>query len=315
MFFFKFIKIMEIFISSHIVILLQFCCNCSVDNGSITNTDIKMNNSEFMAAAVLSVCAVCFSSCTDKGTEDGDGIRKPIAENITGKWDLSESYTKTDGVWKENTSTDGSDQTILIRTDGTAQIAKTDVSGQTSLTTVAWSADDNSDKLTVGPSEFTLLSLTSDEFAMSFHQAIDSDTGETLDGEFKWLLKRMDETQKTFAEKLVGKWVFNMSYEKKDGVWSESSFGLPDAGWYSYDGNGDCTAYSRSGDSELTVEMKWSVNNDTGELVWISEETKSSVMIDINEAGDELSVFYSNNFDPATGQVVTGEYKDILLRD
>ncbi len=32
------------------------------------------------------------------------------------------------------------------------------------------------------------------------------------------------------------------------------------------------------------------------------------------EADGTLSVFYANNVDPSTGQVISGEFKDVLVR-
>ena len=123
-----------------------------------------------------------------------------------------------------------------------------------------------------------------------------------------------EETQKTLAEQLVGKWNFSKSYEKKNGEWVEISFGLPDEGWHEYRADGTYAAYSRSGDKEHKVEMKWSVDKATNELQWIKDGKTTTLKVKI-EADNTLSMFYDTNFDPATGQMIKGEFKDVLIRE
>lgn len=57
--------------------------------------------------------------------------------------------------------------------------------------------------------------LTADELEFGYDKATDYATGATQEGEFKWLFRRIDEEQKNFAERLVGRWHFSKSYEKR----------------------------------------------------------------------------------------------------
>ena len=127
----------------------------------------------------------------------------------------------------------------------------------------------------------------------------------------KW---NIDEAQKTLAEKLIGKWNFSKSYEKKNGEWVEISFGLPNEGWYLYREDGSFTVYSRNGEDEKTSDMNWSVNNVTGELRWVNKDGQSSEVNVVIEEDGTLSVFYLYNLDPSTGQAITGEFQDVLIR-
>ena len=72
--------------------------------------------------------------------------------------------------------------------------------------------------------------LTADELEFGYDKATDYATGATQEGEFKWLFRRIDEEQKNFAERLVGRWHFSKSYEKKEGEWKEITYGIPDEG-------------------------------------------------------------------------------------
>lgn len=261
----------------------------------------------------LSAAGSILAGCSDNDKEE-TGILKPIAEHVTGKWDLAESYIKQDGKWVADKEAEGTGQTITLRSDGTAVIAATDANRQTKLNYVRWSANDQTNELRINNNPFSLFSLQTGKFEMGFHQAIDSDTGEMMDGEFKWVLIRMDETNKTLAEKLVGKWKFSKTYEKKSGEWVEISFGIPDEGTYEYKEDGTATAYSRKGDNELTVNMKWSINNNTGEMLQMTDKGTSSIIVSFEDDNTQI-LNYTDNFDPATGQVVKGEYKDVLVRE
>ena len=67
-----------------------------------------------------------FTGCKDNnGKDDETGILKPIAEHITGKWNIETSYAKKDGKWEESPMPEGQGQTYTIRTDGTVMSAVT----------------------------------------------------------------------------------------------------------------------------------------------------------------------------------------------
>ena len=186
--------------------------------------------------------------------------------------------------------------------------------GYTKLNLGEWKVDEATGKLTLGTMTVDVLSLDATSLVMGHDEARDSETGEIMEGEFRWTFARMDESQKTLAEQLVGKWILSKSYEKKNGEWVENSSGLPDEGWHLYRANGTFTAYSRTGENEFTSDTNWVVNCTTGEVRWTAESGQSSTATVTIEADGTLSVFYANSFDPVTGQSVAGEFKDVMVR-
>lgn len=253
--------------------------------------------------------------CSEDATpESDDKILKPIAENVIGKWNMEESHRKQDSKWVEAPIPEGQGHTYTIRTDGTVLSAFTASDGYTKLNLGEWKTDETANKLTLGTMTVDVLSLDGTSFEMGYDEARDSETGEMMEGEFRWKFARMDEAQKTLAEKLIGKWNFSKSYEKKNGEWVEISFGLPNEGWYLYREDGSFTVYSRNGEDEKTSDMNWSVNNVTGELRWVNKDGQSSEVNVVIEEDGTLSVFYLYNLDPSTGQAITGEFKDVLIR-
>lgn len=191
-----------------------------------------------------------FPSCSDKENK-GEAIRNPIAANLPGKWTMTKSYEKKDGEWKEVIEPEGSGTTYLFRTDGSMMSAVTYANHDTYLRSLTWEAEDHKNTFKINykayPVEYTLMRLTADELEFGYDKATDYATGATQEGEFKWLFRRIDEEQKNFAERLVGRWHFSKSYEKKEGEWKEITYGIPDEGWHEYTEQGTFTAYSASG--------------------------------------------------------------------
>ena len=147
-------------------------------------------------------------------------------------------------------------------------------------------------------------------------EALDAETGELMDGEFRWKYSRMDETQKMLAEKLIGKWNYSKSYEKINGEWVEIHSGMQDEGWFLAETaflfceDGSSTAYGRSGEHEITLNMYWYVNNATGELRMVTKDGQTTELNVAIGVDGTLSVFY--NIELSTGQ--TREFKDVLIR-
>lgn len=122
---------------------------------------------------------------------------------------------------------------------------------------------------------------------------------------------------KPISENLPGKWTMTKSYEKKYGEWKEITYGIPDEGWHEYTEQGTFIAYSRQGDDEHTADpMQWKANaaTDTVSYKPLDSDKVSRVRITL-EDDRTMYVFYSVNFDPATGEMREGEYRDLLLKD
>ena len=158
---------------------------------------IKMKSSIKKMSALLMMMAVAilaftFTGCSDEATpESDDKILKPVAENVIGKWSMKESYKKLDGKWVEDPIPEGQGQTYTIRTDGTVLSAFTAPDGYTKLNLGEWKTDEAANKLTLGTMTVDVLSLNATSFEMGYGEALDAETGELMDGEFRWKYSRM----------------------------------------------------------------------------------------------------------------------------
>lgn len=271
--------------------------------------------------AVYSLMAMtAFTGCNDdnKNKEGESTILKPIAEHITGKWGIETSYMKQDGKWVESPIPEGQEHTYTIRTDGTVASAVTAADGFTTLKGGEWKTDEEAGTLTLATMTVDIYSLDATSLEMGYYgKTTDTETGEEVKGDFKWRLIRMDETVKTPAEKLVGKWLFKGTYEKKNGEWKAYNQYEPDEAWVEYREDGTGTNYYKVGNKVYEDGGGWSMNNTTGQIRTTkegSEEAKIAPPITF-EDDNTYSTAYTECYDPATGQIVaTGEFKDVYVR-
>ena len=268
----------------------------------------------FLTLLAATVAGFTMTGCNDNNNNEKGNILHPIAEHVIGKWSMVKSQMKQDGKWVEAPIPEGSGLTYTLRTDGTVLSALTAPDGYTKLNPGEWKVDEATGKLTLGTMTVDVLNLDATSLVMGHDVACNPETGEPMEGEFRWTLARMDESRKTLAEQLVGKWNFSKSCEKKDGEWVEITYGVPDEGWHRYREDATWTAYSRRGENEKTIDMNWAANTTTGVVRFTGGDGQASTVKVAIEADGTLSLFYENNVDPSTGQVVTGEYKDVLVR-
>ena len=283
----------------------------------MTKNCLKPKNILAMAGCLIMMTA--FTGCEDNNGKNGEaGILKPIAENITGKWNIETSYAKKDGKWEESPVPEGQGQTYTIRTDGTVVSAVTAADGFTTLKAGKWTTDEEANTLTLATMTVNILSLDATSFEMGDHgKTTDTETGEELEGDFKWRLTRMDETVKTPAEKLVGKWVFTKTYKKENGVWKEYNQYKPDEAWVEYREDGTGKNYYKAGNNVHEAGGGWSFNNTTMQIRATKEGNEDAKVGNpiTFEDDNTYSTAYTECYDPATGQIVaTGEFKDVYVR-
>lgn len=271
---------------------------------------------KFAVYTLTSAMTIFLPSCgNDDEPQDANQILKPISENILGKWKQTKCYSlQENGKWMEEIDEFGTEEIMTFNAGGKTNISYTDAEGMTTLHVAEWKAQEADDILWLGPHGYTILALGKDSFMWGLNKAIDSSTGELIDGKWKWEMTKLDPSELNLAEKLVGKWVFSKTYQKIEGKWEEISFGLPDEGYYDFKEDGTSIVYSRLGSDVLTSEMNWSVDCKTGKLQWYKGETKGNPVI-ISISGNQLSVEYNNNFDQGSGEIVTARFKDILIRE
>ena len=272
-------------------------------------------NSIFLTACCLAAMTV-FTGCKDSNDKDSEtGILKPIAEHIIGKWNMTESYQKQNGKWVEDPIPEGQGLTYTLRTDGMVVGAQTMEDGFTTLHSGKWKTDEDANTLTFGTMTVGILSLNANSFEMDYGEAVDTETGETLKGEFKWKFSRMDETVKTPAEKLVGKWVFKQSYKKENGEWKEYNQYEPDEAWCEWREDGTGTLYFKAGSNEHKSSGAWSMNNTTSVVRTMSKDGQATMIPVTFEDDNTYSQASEQAYDPEKGEIVeTGEFKDVYVR-
>lgn len=120
-----------------------------------------------------------------------------------------------------------------------------------------WSVNEKEDLLIRDNFSFRIYRLTADEMEIGANIATDVETGETLHGEFRWILRRFDRLHDTYATRLLGKWKLLHRYEIKDKQWVETSLGADDEGWREFRDIGTSTYYERIGGKELRIDYDY----------------------------------------------------------
>lgn len=125
---------------------------------------------------------------------------------------------------------------------------------------------------------------------------------------------KKNEVQKSLAEKIVGKWNVTGSYEKLNGEWV-SIIGEGDECRYDFRPDGIVSAYQRNKGQELSAEIKWSMDEETGKCTFTQENGKVLPLKVVFDNDDQFSIYYTSIFDPSTGQHREGEFKDVQQRE
>lgn len=263
--------------------------------------------------ALTALAGTCLTGCKDNDNPKEE-ILRPLAQHLTGTWQRAQDFVLTDGKWKEDPIPEGKMERIEFRADGKAVNIRTAVDGLTEMKSGEWKTDEEACTVTLGGFSTPVWRLTADEFGNSYDKAIDPATGGLMDGSFRWIYRRVSDRHP--VEQYLGKWLLRGSYQKQDGEWKPITYGVPDEGWSEYKEDGTVTTYSRTGDKEQGINALWAVNCNTGTMVWYRDPTKKeSLTVTTALDDDTMTVFYSQNFDPATGGMIEGEFKDGFVRE
>lgn len=252
------------------------------------------------------------ASCKDIN-EDTE-ILKPMSQKLVGKWLWAESSGMKDGKWDKYIVPDDIYERVFLREDGTAQHIRTFDGVYMAMMRSAWTTDEDAGTVTISGKPSPVLRLTTDEFGFSTIMPANPENG-TPKQEQHFLFRRIDTGEKHPVENYLGKWVFSKSYQKKDGQWQEITFAIPEEGWHEYGEDGRVSFHSRMGGKEEDSKKYWMVNCNTGEMRWFDSNPKEASTVNVTIDGDTMTVLYSKNFDPTVGQVVEGEFKDVLIRE
>ena len=273
----------------------------------------RMKTRTILLLLGLTVLSGAFlTSCKDSGEDIP--ILKPLSEHLVGKWRWAESSGIKDGTWQEYIVPDDIYERVFLREDGTAQHIRTFDGGYMAMKSSAWTTDEETVTVTISGVPSPVLRLTADEFGFSMTTGTNPENG-TAGEEQHWLFRRIDIGEKHPVENYLGRWVLSKTYEKKDGQWVETAAGKPDEAWHEYREDGFATFHACTGDKDQDSEMYWMVNCTTGDMHWFESTPKEASTANVTIDGDTMTVLYSKSYDPATGQVVEGEFKDVLILD
>lgn len=205
----------------------------------------------------MAVFACTFTACSDDENDNNDvtPILHPIAEHITGTWMMTNSYMLQDGEWVED-PLNGYVEDYVIRPDGTYICCESSTlpDGQTFdyRRVNSWNViSEEEATVNIGTSKYRIERLAADEIVWHCNQAYDGDV--LLEGEFKWILKRVERPSATPYTRIIGKWRFHKRYHDQGGEWVEVSEDLPTDYWREYNEEGICiTHFLRDGKEETT---------------------------------------------------------------
>lgn len=242
--------------------------------------------------------------------EEGKGtVQTPIAEHIVGNWELVESFRKEGGKW-ESTGTD--DDRILkysLRPDGEFfMVSSTD--DETHLLLNKWGDVNDADHtLKIFEDRFEVYQLTENDLVLV------STLG---DMKYKMHFQRINQEEKTLAERMVGKWSLSKRYAKANGVWTETIGDYPLECWSDFTESGVFTTYTRWPDEEWKNDnMWWSVNESTGVVTYYvpGERKERYYRISLENNDNTMVMYYSEDFNPELKEQTSTEYKDVLIRE
>lgn len=203
--------------------------------------------------------------------EEGKGtVQTPIAEHIVGNWELVESFRKEGGKW-ESTGTD--DDRILkysLRPDGEFfMVSSTD--DETHLLLNKWGDVNDADHtLKIFEDRFEVYQLTENDLVLV------STLG---DMKYKMHFQRINQEEKTLAERMVGKWSLSKRYAKANGVWTETIGDYPLECWSDFTESGVFTTYTRWPDEEWKTIIcgGLSMNQPVSSLTMFPENGKRDI--------------------------------------
>ena len=143
--------------------------------------------------------------------------------------------------------------------------------------------------------------------------------GDTDENKQKVRLSRVNDSEKTLGERMVGKWSLSKRYEKANGEWKEVTENLPLECWSEYTESGLFSTYTRWPSEEWKNDnMRWRFHEQTGTVFYFDSEAQLEprfFRIALEDNDNTMIMNYSENFNPELEEQTTTEYKDILIRN
>lgn len=284
-------------------------------------------------STLLFLAAACVETATLSGCNDKEEpIKRPIAEHITGMWKMDRSYALENGEWVEDPIPEGYVEDMILRPDGTYIFSIQNNNGGFDSMTKSyatmykdtWSIDETTNVLTLGEVKRPVERLSDNELVFHADRATDHETGETLEGKFKWTYTRIDQLRETGYTQVLGKWRFLKRYQEKNGRWVEVTQDVPDECRREYDETSCCILYSRTDDKEETKQYTYCtcfnvILPEGGPMdVMTMLEDEKAIFEGIElEDKNTLHILRNDNFDLSleTIKLKKGGHKDVFVRE
>lgn len=238
--------------------------------------------------------------------EEDAEILTPISENIVGRWELKGVYRKEFTKWIPRYFSPVGSQ-VVLRSNGEA-ISITKSRDIIQLGKSSW-RESTGNNIILEDQDTKVCQLTENDLSIIYN----------LNFKYKQSYQRVDDSDITLAERMVGKWSLSKRYQKVNGAWVEMTENLPLECWSEYYENGLLNTYSRSTSEEKKNEnIVWSVHEQTGIVVGFPKETpkdKTYFRISLENNDNRMVMNHSENFNPELEEQTTTEYKDILIRN
>lgn len=148
-------------------------------------------------------------------SEEKGEILTPISEHIVGRWEVKDVLIKKFHEWLPASSTDFRIKNMVFRSNG--EMSLVTVEQFAALKKGQWSIKDGN-KIDWNGEEFEIYQLSDNVLELVRDTGVDK---------AKIRLSRVDDSEKTLGERMVGKWSLSKRYEKANGEWKEVTENLP----------------------------------------------------------------------------------------
>ncbi|WP_287619575.1 hypothetical protein [Parabacteroides sp.] len=268
---------------------------------------------------LVAMIALAVTSCNNDDNEAFD-ILRPISENVIGRWQQTNSYQldANGNKIEDGAHIEGMIIQADFRPDGTAIELMTTLNGWQRVNKINWTADEKKRGIHFAiedgdPHFCSLQLLTDNQMIQGMDSAYNSQNGEMVKGNFRFEYQRVPD-EPILSEQMIGKWATYKTYQKVDGEWQEVPNCCPEEGWFHFLYNGVVDHYVKFGDWKEQVEMQWLINVKTNRMNLTMDDR--SVKSGFAFLGtDTLELYNDASLDFSTGQMVLGEFKDVLLRE
>lgn len=239
--------------------------------------------------------------------EEKGEILTPISEHIVGRWEVKDVLIKKFHEWLPASSTDF--RIMVFRSNG--EMSSVTVGQFAALKKGQWSIKDGN-KIDWNGEEFEIYQLSDNVLELVRNTGV---------GKAKIRLSRVDDSEKTLGERMVGKWSLSKRYEKVNSEWKEVTENLPLECRCEYTEAGLFSTYTRRTSEEWkNDDMPWCFHEQTGTVLYYYYNSEAQpeprfFRITLEDNDNTMIMNYSENFNPGLEEQTSTEYKDVLVRE